>query len=70
MFDLIIRNANLLNGRQGVDIAVLNGKIAAVEPRIAATAREEIDATVRLVTPPFIDPHFHMDAPCRLACPG
>ena len=32
-------------------------------------AREEIDATGRLVTPPFIDPHFHMDATLSLGLP-
>ncbi len=69
MFDLIIRNANLPDGRSGIDIAVLSGKIAAAEPAIAATALEEIDATGRLVTPPFVDPHFHMDATLSLGLP-
>jgi cytosine deaminase len=69
MFDLIIRNANLPDGRSGVDIAVMGATIAAVGVRIDATAREEIDATGRLVTPPFIDPHFHMDATLSLGLP-
>ena len=69
MFDLIVRNANLADGRSGIDIAVQGTVIAAVGPRIEATAREEIDATGRLVTPPFIDPHFHMDATLSLGLP-
>jgi cytosine/creatinine deaminase len=69
MFDLILRNANLPDGRTGVDIAIQSGKIAAAEPRIVATARAEIDCTGRLVTPPFIDPHFHMDATLSLGLP-
>jgi cytosine deaminase len=69
MFDLIIRNANLPDGRQGIDIAVEAGKIAAVEANIQAEAKEAIDATGRLVSPPFVDPHFHMDATLSLGLP-
>jgi cytosine deaminase len=69
MFDLIIRNANLPDGRKGVDIAIVDGRIAAVEANIAAEAGQEIDATGRLATPPFVDPHFHMDATLSLGLP-
>jgi cytosine deaminase len=69
MFDLIIRNANLPDGRQGFDIGLAGGKIAAIEKSIAATAGEEIDASGRLVSPPFCDPHFHMDATLSLGLP-
>ena len=69
MFDLIVRNANLPDGRTGVDIAVKGATIAAVGPGIAVDAGEVIDATGRLVTPPFIDPHFHMDATLSLGLP-
>ena len=60
--DLIVRGANLPDGRVGVDIGVRDGRIVAVEPALEAEAGQEIDATERLVTPPFIDAHFHMDA--------
>jgi cytosine deaminase len=60
--DLILRNASLPDGRTGMDIAVLAGRIAEVAPGIAARGLEEIDAAGRLVTPPFVDSHFHMDA--------
>ncbi|WP_349959583.1 amidohydrolase family protein [Rhizobium sp. ZPR3] len=69
MFDLIIRNANLPDGRKGIDIAVKDGKIAAVEASITAETKDEIDATNRLVSPPFVDPHFHMDATLSLGLP-
>ncbi|MFB2564487.1 amidohydrolase family protein [Rhizobium sp. IMFF44] len=69
MFDLIIRNANLPDGRKGIDIAVKDGKIAAVETSITAETKDEIDATNRLVSPPFVDPHFHMDATLSLGLP-
>ncbi|MCL6708433.1 hypothetical protein M8R20_15640 [Pseudomonas sp. R2.Fl] len=56
MFDLIIRNVNLPDGRQGFDIGLKSGTIAAIEKRIDAVAGEEIDATGRLVSPPFLGP--------------
>ncbi len=60
-FDLIVKGGLLPDGRQA-DIAIAAGRIAAVEPGIAAAAREVIDATGKLVSPPLIDSHFHMDA--------
>ncbi|MDX1016104.1 amidohydrolase family protein [Sinorhizobium medicae] len=69
MFDLIIRNANLPDGREGLDIGVSSGKIAAIGKSIVVAAGEEIDAAGRLVSPPFCDPHFHMDATLSLGLP-
>jgi cytosine deaminase len=67
--DLIIRGANLPSGREGVDILILGGLIREVRPAIEATGRSEIDAKGRLVTPPFVDCHFHMDATLSLGLP-
>ena len=69
MLDLIIRGANLPDGRQNIDIGIQDGKIASVEPALKATAGQEIDAKGRLVTPPFVDAHFHMDATLSLGLP-
>src|ERR1044071_7459924 len=69
MLDLIIRSANLPDGRQSIDIGIQGGKIAAVELALKATAGQEIDAKGRLVTPPFVDAHFHMDATLSLGLP-
>ena len=62
MLDLIIRNANLPDGRRGWDIAVQEGRVKELTPAISAPARKEIDAAGCLVTPPFVDSHFHMDS--------
>jgi cytosine deaminase len=67
--DLIIRNANLPDGRTGIDIGIAGGRIAAVEPKLAANGAREIDATRRLVSPPFVDAHFHMDSTLSLGLP-
>ena len=69
MLDLIIRNATLADGRSGVDIAVKDGRIAELAPAIEADAVETIDAAGHLVTPPFVDSHFHMDATLSLGLP-
>ncbi|WP_299427064.1 amidohydrolase family protein [uncultured Shimia sp.] len=69
MFDLIIKNATLPDGRTGVDIACQNGVITAVEAGITAEAAEVVNASGYLVSPPFVDPHFHMDATLSLGTP-
>ncbi|SPJ22388.1 amidohydrolase family protein [Palleronia abyssalis] len=69
MFDLLIRNATLPDGRTAHDIGVQNGRIVAVEAGIEDTAGEVIDAEGQLLTPPFVDPHFHMDATLSLGLP-
>ena len=67
--DLIIRNANLPDGRVGIDIGIKDGKIAALEVALSTKAQEEIDASGYLVSPPFVDSHFHMDATLSLGLP-
>ncbi len=62
MHQLIIREANLPNGTQHVDIACNDGRISVVSPQIETSAETEIDASHCLVTSPFVDSHFHMDA--------
>ncbi|MCK9169962.1 MAG: amidohydrolase family protein, partial [Treponema sp.] len=60
--DLIIRNAHL-RGTDGLhDIGIEDGKFAVVEKHLTASATKEIEAKGKLVSPPFIDPHVHLDA--------
>jgi cytosine deaminase len=67
--DLILRGATLPDGRTGIDIGIAGDRIAAVEPRLAAAAPQEVDVAGLLVSPPFVDPHFHMDATLSLGLP-
>jgi cytosine deaminase len=69
MLDFIVRNATLPDGRVGQDIACDKGRIADIGPKLAASARSEIEAYGYLVSPPFIDSHFHMDATLSLGSP-
>jgi cytosine deaminase len=61
MFDLIVRGGALPDGRV-VDIGIKGDRITAIDQLASAEAGEVIDATGDLVSPPFVDPHFHMDA--------
>ncbi|MBZ9678182.1 amidohydrolase family protein [Mesorhizobium sp. ES1-1] len=66
-FDLIVRGGTL-DGRIA-DIGISGETIAAIEPNLPGTARSEIDAHGNLVSPPFVDPHFHMDATLSYGLP-
>ncbi len=67
--DLVIRNATLPDGRRHIDIAIEGGRIKALGPALALTGAREIDAEGDLVTPPFVDAHFHMDATLSVGLP-
>ncbi|HEY0061820.1 MAG TPA: amidohydrolase family protein, partial [Telluria sp.] len=67
--DLVVRNASLPDGRRNIDIAIDQGRIAAVGERLAVSAARSIDAEGDLVTPPFVDAHFHMDATLSYGLP-
>jgi cytosine deaminase len=69
MLDLIVRNATLPSGATGRDIAVKDGRIVELRPNIAGEAAQAIDAGGHLVSPPFVDSHFHMDATLSLGQP-
>ena len=64
MFDLVIRNGTVIDGsgapRRVADVAVQDGKIAAIDARLGP-ARRELDAAGLLVTPGFVDIHTHYD---------
>ena len=62
MLDLLITHATLPDGRQNMSIAVQNGRITEVTEGLQAPAHETVDAGGLLVSPPFVDAHFHMDS--------
>ncbi|MBO0781401.1 MAG: cytosine deaminase [Ktedonobacteraceae bacterium] len=62
-YDLIIRHAQLHRHQNPVDIAIKDGRFARITASLPDnTADREIDAAGRLITPPFINAHVHLDA--------
>ena len=64
-YDLIIRGGQVIDGSGNpwfyADVAVKDGRIAAVGALASAKATRVIDATGKIVTPGFIDMHSHAD---------
>jgi cytosine/creatinine deaminase len=72
MFDLLIHNATLPDGRSNMSVAVQSGRIVEVAQGLspaAAPAAETLDAGGLLLSPPFVDVHFHMDATLTYGMP-
>src|SRR6201994_4951027 len=67
--DLIFRRANLPNGRTNIDVGIEGQTITAVGQNLAATAAVEVDAKGKLLSSPFVDSHFHLDAALSLGLP-
>ncbi|MDX8458752.1 amidohydrolase family protein [Mesorhizobium humile] len=67
-FDLIVRGGTLPDGRIA-DIGIAGETIRAIEQKLPGTASTEVDARGNLVAPPFVDPHFHMDATLSYGIP-
>src|SRR5262245_2212653 len=67
-FDILVKGGILPDGRTA-DIGITGDRIAAIEPRIEAEAGQVVDAAGSLVSPPFVDPHFHMDATLSYGIP-
>jgi len=69
MLDLLITGARLPGARALCDIAIRQGRIVQIAPVVAGGAARVIHAGGHLVAPPFVDPHFHMDATLSLGLP-
>ncbi|MBE7425719.1 MAG: amidohydrolase family protein [Burkholderiaceae bacterium] len=63
MVTLLIRNATLPDGRTGIDLLAREGRFIDVAPNLPAPPGAEVlDAQGWLLSPPFVDAHFHMDS--------
>ena len=69
MLDLLIIHAALPDGRNHMSVAVQDGRIMEVTQGLQAPAHETVDAQGMLLSCPFIDPHFHMDATLSYGLP-
>lgn len=66
-YDLIVRNGTLVTatGISNADLGVADGRIVALEPDLAGTSKEEINAEGLHVFPGVIDAHVHFNEPGR-----
>ncbi len=65
-YDLIVRGGRVIDPSRGLDairdVAIVGGRIAAVDPSISADAADTLDARGKLVVPGLIDIHTHAAA--------
>ncbi|QIN79669.1 allantoinase AllB [Rubrobacter marinus] len=74
-YDLIVRGGTVVGaapsgGPTRADVAVSDGRIAAVSPEIEGDRREEVDANGLWVLPGAIDAHVHFNEPGRTSWEG
>ena len=71
-YDVLIRGGTLVTaeGLQQADLAVVAGKIVAVEPELSRTGRAELDARGLHIFPGVIDAHVHFNEPGRTSWEG
>ena len=67
MIDLILRNARLAGAETLTDLGVAGGVLTTVDA--STTATQTIDLGGRLVTPPLVEPHIHLDAALTVGQP-
>lgn len=70
--DLIVRGGTVVTeaGERRADIAIAAGEIVAVEPELAGSVTEQIDAAGLYVFPGVIDAHLHFNEPGRAEWEG
>ncbi|TAE16945.1 MAG: cytosine deaminase [Oscillatoriales cyanobacterium] len=63
-YSMVLRRCRLLGAgdRETVDIAIDDDTIVAVSPRISGLGDREIDIKGKLVCPPFVESHVHLDS--------
>jgi len=66
-FDVIVRGATVVTagGPERLDVGVVDGRVAALEPELEGSAGEELDARELHVLPGAIDAHVHFNEPGR-----
>lgn len=64
-WDLLLRRCRLLNttgSESEVDIGIVDGKIAAIALHLTEPCQLELDIQGKLVSPPFVESHIHLDS--------
>lgn len=60
---MLIKNVHIENAEETRDVKIEDGKFVKIAASIQPSDGEQvIDATDKLLLPPFVDPHVHLDA--------
>ena len=60
--EMVLRQCRLLGHDEAVDIAIQGGTIQAIAPRLEVLANQELSVQGKLVSPPFVESHIHLDS--------
>ncbi|MEB3290343.1 MAG: cytosine deaminase [Leptolyngbya sp.] len=60
--EMVLRQCRLLGHPDPVDIAIQGGTIQAIAPQLEVLAAEELAVQGKLVSPPFVESHIHLDS--------
>jgi cytosine deaminase len=60
--DMILRQCRRLGQTDWVDIGIHGGKIHAIAPRLEHLAKQELNVRGKLVSPPLVESHIHLDS--------
>ena len=63
--DLVIREVRIEDADSLVDLAIHENKIHSIGARLPVQGFKEVDAKGNFASPPFIDPHTHLDKAFR-----
>ena len=59
--DLVFRNTRIADDAPLQDVAIENGKIAAIAPKFEGQATQEVDAAGRVLIPGLVESHLHLE---------
>ena len=62
MADLLFRDVHLPGRSEGVDVAIRGETIEAIGASLEAGSARVVEGRGRLLTPAFVDAHFHLDS--------
>lgn len=67
---MLIKQIHIENESVPSDLRILDGKISAISPHLTALPNEQtIDGHNKLIIPPFVDPHVHLDSTMTVGQP-
>src|SRR5699024_11113469 len=67
--DLVIRDVRMQGEKKLVDIGIENGKFTLINPHIEEKGRKEISGEGRIISPPLVESHIHLDSALTVGKP-